>query len=144
VVGVRTTRAIARGAWGAVRVPVVDAHKGEVFVAAYVARDDGTLASRLDETHGAPELVAPLLRAALGDSPFVLVGSGLALYRDRLLASLAPAATTIAPRAYDAPRGALIALEAEEALAARGPDDLATLEPLYVRASDAVLPAPRS
>ena len=43
-------------------------------------------------------------------------------------------------------RGALMGPEAlrvaglHQALASRGPDDVATLEPLYVRASDAVLP----
>ncbi|MDQ3035508.1 MAG: tRNA (adenosine(37)-N6)-threonylcarbamoyltransferase complex dimerization subunit type 1 TsaB, partial [Myxococcota bacterium] len=45
VVGVRTSRAIARGLFGALRVPVIDAHKGEVFIAAYEAREDGTLDS---------------------------------------------------------------------------------------------------
>ncbi|AKF04340.1 tRNA (adenosine(37)-N6)-threonylcarbamoyltransferase complex dimerization subunit type 1 TsaB [Sandaracinus amylolyticus] len=143
VVGVRTTRVIARGLFGALRVPVIDAHKGEVFVAVYEADARGALTTRLDETHGPPEVAARAIRDAIGDvladsrTP-VLAGGGLAVYGDRVSAVLGPLIT--APRALDVPRGALLALEAEEALAARGPDDLASLEPLYVRASDAVLP----
>ncbi|UJR83106.1 tRNA (adenosine(37)-N6)-threonylcarbamoyltransferase complex dimerization subunit type 1 TsaB [Sandaracinus amylolyticus] len=149
VVGVRTTRVIARGLFGALRVPVIDAHKGEVFVAVYEADARGALTTRLDETHGPPERAAQAIRDVIGavlagsraerrEVTPVLAGSGLALYRDRLLGALGDVIT--APRVLDVPRGALLALEAEEALAARGPDDLASLEPLYVRASDAVLP----
>lgn len=148
IVGVRTTRVVARGLFGALRAPVVDAHKGEVFVAVYEADAQGALTTRLDETHGPPEDAARAVREAIGDAPLVLAGSGLALYRDRFLGALgAPAgggAHVVAPRAFEVPRGALLALEAEEALASRGPDDLAALEPLYVRASDAVLPSERA
>jgi len=142
IVGVRTTRALARGAFGAIRVPVVDAHKGEVFVAIYEERGGG-LACVMEETHGQPEEMGALVRASIpaGTAP-TLVGSGLGLYRDRFLTALGGRAIE-APRALDVPRGALIALEAEETLAARGPDDLGTLEPLYVRASDALLPGSR-
>lgn len=143
VVGVRTTRVVERGLFGALRVPVVDAHKGEVFVAVYEADARGALTPRLEETHGVPEDAARAVRDAIGEGTVpVLAGSGLALYRDRFLAALGRE-VVIAPRAFDVPRGALLALEAEEALASRGPDDLATLEPLYVRASDAVLPSER-
>ena len=139
IVGVRTTRALARGGFGAIRVPVVDAHKGEVFVAIYEERGD-RLACAMDETHGTPEAMGARVRERIGpDAVPTLIGSGLGLYRDRFLATLGGRAIE-APRALDVPRGALMALEAEETLAARGPDDLAALEPLYVRASDALLP----
>lgn len=138
IVGVRTTRALARGAFGAIRIPVVDAHKGEVFVAIYEERE-GALDAVMDETHGTPEQMGHLLRERIGDRMATLVGSGIALHGPAFLDALG-APHVLAPRALDVPRGALIALEAEEALATRGPDDLAALEPLYVRASDAVLP----
>jgi tRNA threonylcarbamoyladenosine biosynthesis protein TsaB len=160
LVGVRTTRVVARGLFGALRAPVIDAHKGEVFVALYQAAEDGSLGLRLEETHGTPEAAAAALRRAAGPGATLVVGgSGLALHRARFLDALAqagddgaapgtvhvaPGTVHVAPGAYDVPRGALLALEAEEALRARGPDPLATLEPLYVRASDAVLPASAS
>lgn len=145
LVGVRTTRVIARGMQGALRVPVVDAHKGEVFVAVYEERaEDASLSARLEETHGTPEDAARAVRAAIGtESGATIGGSGLALHGARFEAALRDADRAPVrrmPRAFDVPRGALLALEAEEALALRGPDDVAALEPLYVRASDAVLP----
>lgn len=142
LVGVRTTRALARGAFGAIRIPVVDAHKGEVFVAIYEEREGG-LACAMDEAHGTPEQMGGLVRERIGDRSPTLVGSGLAVHGPAFLDALG-APHVLAPRALEVPRGALIALEAEEALAARGPDDLAALEPLYVRASDAVLPGSRA
>jgi tRNA threonylcarbamoyladenosine biosynthesis protein TsaB len=141
IVGVLTTRVIARGAFGSLRVPVVDAHKGEVFVAAYEEAGGGRLRAKLAETHGPPDAMGRAVRAAIGEAVNpVLAGTGLTIHGDAFTAALG-APFTIAPRAYDAPRGALLALEAEEALAERGADDPASLEPLYVRASDAVLPA---
>lgn len=143
LVGVPTTRAIARGAFGTLRAPVIDAHKGEVFVALYEAGPDGTLVTRFEEAHGVPEAMAQRLRETAGEGvPVVLVGSGLAPYGARMAETLGRP-HLLAPRAFDVPRGSLIALEAAERLARRGPDDAAALEPIYVRAADAVLPAPR-
>lgn len=144
LVGVRTTRVLARGAYGTLRAAIVDAHKGEVFVAVYEAGDDGRLTTRLEEMHGTPEAMGRRVREAIGPgaSP-LLVGNGLAVHGARLTGALGlPHAC--APRALEIPRGSLLALEAEERFAASGPDDPATLEPLYVRASDAVLPASRA
>src|SRR5690606_30278019 len=67
LVGVRTARVVARGLCGALRVPVIDAHKGEVFVAAYQADAHGVLTTRLDETHGPPEIAARAIREAIGE-----------------------------------------------------------------------------
>lgn len=142
VVGIPTTRTLARAAFGALRVPVVDAHKDEVFVCAYAAREDGSLEVRLDEMHGSPEAMGARVRAAIGPARPVLVGTGLPTLGARFVAALGEP-FTIAPRALEIPRGAILALEAEEALARRGPDDLATLVPRYVRAADAVLPGER-
>lgn len=138
MVGVRTSRVIARGLFGSLRVPVIDAHKGEVFVAVYEARDDGTLVMRHDDSNVRPALAAERVRAAMGEVACpVVAGSGLLAHRDAFLSALGMP-SVVAPRAFDVPRGALLALEAEEAFALRGADDLAMLEPLYVRASDAV------
>jgi len=139
IVGVPTSRALGRGLFGAVRVPLVDAHKGEVFAAVYEAGPDGRLRTHLWPVHGPPEAMAQAVRQ-VAPGEIVIAGSALAVHRDRLLAALGPA-VVIAPPVFDVPRAALVALEAEEAFLERGPDDLASLEPLYLRASDAV-PAP--
>lgn len=138
LVGVPTSKVLARGLFGPVRVPVIDAHKGEVFVAVYEAGEDGVLVSRQEDWNARPALAGERVRAVMSfEERPVLVGSGLAAHGEAFRSALG-VPSTIAPRAFNVPRGALLALEAEEALALRGADDLAALEPLYVRASDAV------
>jgi tRNA threonylcarbamoyladenosine biosynthesis protein TsaB len=138
VVGVRTSRVIARAAFGPLRVVATDAKKNEVFASAFAANDDGTLTVRIEDVHGAPSDVAARFRVALGDAPLVVVGSALRAHPS-FLAGLGPACVT-APQALDTPRAAMLAVEAMEAHAQRGPDDLAALEPAYVRGADAILP----
>lgn len=135
LVGVRTTEVLACGVTGAWRVPVVDAHKGEVFAAIY----DGACERRWDEAHGTPEQVGHAVRAWLGPQAPILVGSGLVPYGPRFTLALG-APYELAPPALSIPRAAILAERAERALMARGPDDLRTLEPLYIRAADAKLP----
>lgn len=138
LVGVATSRVLARGLFGRLRVPVIDAHKGEVFVAVYEAGEDGVLVSRQEDWNARPARAAERVRALMSSTECpVLVGSGLAVHGEVFMSALGVPAT-MAPRAFDVPRGALLALEAEEMFALRGAGDLAALEPLYVRASDAV------
>jgi len=128
LVGVSTLVALARAAPGQWLAPVVDANRGEVFVAVY-ERGPGGLEERLAPTHGPPlELLS-----RLGRFPALTIfGTGARRYSEVLPPSL--------PALFDSPRAAVIALEAVERLAARGPDDRATLEPVYLRPSDAKLP----
>jgi len=130
IVGVPTLRALARAAPGDVLAPAVDAHKGEVFVAVY-ARTARGLVEQLAPIHGVPDAVAPQLPAEA-----VRFGSGARKYADVLPPAL--------PALFDAPRASVVALEAVERFEADGPDDRATLEPLYVRGADAKLPQVRS
>lgn len=140
IVGVVSLRAIARGAPGRWIVPVVDAHKGEVYLAVY-ERAGGALIERLAPLHAVPEEAAVRARAVLAAEEAVVCGSGVRRYPE-LAGALAPC--VVLPAVWDAPRAAILAVEAEERLHERGPDDRAALEPLYVRPSDAKLPAPRS
>ena len=141
LVGVTSLRVIARGMVAdRLRAVAVDAHKGEVYCALYELACDGALHERLAPFHAAPQLAARTLREAAGDAPFWLAGNGVTRYGEALTGELGAHARR-APAYCDVPRAACVAHEAERALQANGPSDLARLEPLYVRPSDAKLPS---
>jgi tRNA A37 threonylcarbamoyladenosine modification protein TsaB len=121
------------------RIPVVDAYKGEVYAAAYALDDGGALIERLAPFHAPPAEAAQRLLAAAPEGPLWLAGNGLERYPE-LLAAVGARARR-APRLCDVPRAACLAHEALLALQQDGPSDLARLEPLYLRPSDAKLPA---
>ena len=128
IVGVSSLRCMARAAPGQWLAPTVDAHKGEVFVAVYRRGPDG-LEQHLAPSHGPPlEMMQRLRRFP----PLQIFGSGARRYHEVLPAVLPPL--------YDVPRAAFVALEALEQLAGVGASDRVTLEPVYVRPSDAKLP----
>lgn len=141
VASVRSSRVIARAAFGAVRVVAIDAKKNEVFASAFQASADGRLTVLIEDVHGAPEEVGRRFRARLGDVALVVVGSGLRAHPGFALGLGAPIVT--APSELEAPRAAILALEAVEAFVSHGPEDLSTLEPAYVRGADALLPGGR-
>jgi tRNA threonylcarbamoyladenosine biosynthesis protein TsaB len=143
LIGVTSLRTLARGllAGAGLRVPVIDAYKGEVYAAAYALDDAGNLIERMPPFHAPPEQAAASLLHAAGAEPLWLSGNGLTRY-PALLAALGPRSRR-APRLCDVPRAACLAHEAELALAQHGPSDLASLEPLYLRPSDAKLPVQR-
>ncbi|MGE0788014.1 MAG: tRNA (adenosine(37)-N6)-threonylcarbamoyltransferase complex dimerization subunit type 1 TsaB [Sandaracinaceae bacterium] len=132
IVGVVTLRALAAAAPASRIATIVDAHQGEVFVAAY-RREAAASICELAPDHLRPDEAAARVRA-LG--PIARLGSGLRRYPDVFAALDGPTL----PAVYDAPRAAHIARLAQERHAQSGPDELALVEPLYVRASDAKLP----
>ena len=141
IVGVSSLRILARGSAlpGGLIAPMLDAHKGEVYAALYEQDREGALHELVAPFHALPEVAASVLSATQPEAPLWLSGSGLARYEGSLLAALGPRARR-APRFCDAPRAACLAHEAMQKLEAQGPDDLATLAPLYLRGSDATLP----
>ncbi|MBX7194242.1 MAG: tRNA (adenosine(37)-N6)-threonylcarbamoyltransferase complex dimerization subunit type 1 TsaB [Sandaracinaceae bacterium] len=139
MLGVRTSRVLARAASGEVRFVAIDAKKGEVFVAAYRADHDGTLEPLLEDLHGGPEEVAARLRAiARPPGPASIVGTAVSAHRATFEHHLA--GVLLLPEVLAAPNAALLALEAVEAHRARGADDPSALVPIYVRGADAKLP----
>jgi tRNA threonylcarbamoyladenosine biosynthesis protein TsaB len=130
LVGVSSLLAIATAAPGRFIAPVLDAHKGEVYASLY-ERIDGALVERLAPIHAAP---AEAARALGARDDICVCGSGLRRYPElgEVMRPLAPV--------FDDPRAAIIAHLGAERLVASGPDDRASLEPLYVRASDAKRP----
>jgi tRNA threonylcarbamoyladenosine biosynthesis protein TsaB len=144
LVGVTSLRVLARGigVGRGLSVPVVDAHKGEVYCAAYALGSQGELEEVVAPFHSEPALAAARLHHAADGRELWLAGSGLGRYGETLTAPLG-ASFRRAPRFCDAPRAACLADEACRQLLAEGPSDLARLEPMYLRPSDARLPAPR-
>lgn len=130
VVGVSSLAALARSLGGKgeeeegqVIIPLLDAHKGEVFGGVYRAHLSGPLTTLLSPFSLPPsrvqEVVAPFIAAGA-----LLCGDGLRL--------LSPEAST----AVRFPEGGALADEAMRLLASRGADDVGTLEPIYVRDAD--------
>jgi tRNA threonylcarbamoyladenosine biosynthesis protein TsaB len=143
IVGVTSLRVLARGmSGGELRAVAVDAHKGEVYCALYTLAEDGSLDELVPPFHDLPAPAGERLRSAAGGAQLWLAGNGSARYGQALLAPLGMR-TTRAPLYCDVPRAACLAHEAALSLAAGRPSDLSTLEPLYVRPSDAKLPAQR-
>ncbi|HEX5659836.1 MAG TPA: tRNA (adenosine(37)-N6)-threonylcarbamoyltransferase complex dimerization subunit type 1 TsaB [Polyangiales bacterium] len=134
LLGLCSLRVIAGGMpEGALRAIAVDAQKGELYCALYAYGPEG-LEERIAPFHALPAEAAARLGAF---GPVVLAGDGAERYPD----FSAGLSFTRAPRLCDVPRAAVLAHEAARAFAGDGPSDLASLEPLYVRPSDAKLPA---
>ncbi|MEO0326145.1 MAG: tRNA (adenosine(37)-N6)-threonylcarbamoyltransferase complex dimerization subunit type 1 TsaB [Myxococcota bacterium] len=123
VVGVSSLAALAAAAApNEAAAGVVDAGRGAVFAAAF--EGDGTV--RLAPFEATPSVAARRLRDA---------GIVRAAGNGARLAGFDVSAV------FDAPRAALLARRGTARYAAAGPDSLAALEPIYVRDSDAKLPA---
>jgi tRNA threonylcarbamoyladenosine biosynthesis protein TsaB len=117
----RAMAAAARGAEVRIRIPVLDARRDEVFVAAYTADGDEKLAPCALPISGAGARLAEL-------------GSG-ALYVGAFARLIAPQADRLEGREFDQPR----ALWVGEV--ARGLDPAAyPPNPIYVRGAGATLP----
>lgn len=152
LVGVDSLRALALAAPGPRVVAAIDAGKGEVFVALYERSPAGPmergpkergLTVRVPPTSASPEAAVALLRGEAGEGePLVVCGSAARVYPVRFAEALAAGiALHVLPPAFDLPRASVLALEGEARFLRDGPDDRAALEPLYVRGSDATLPA---
>jgi tRNA threonylcarbamoyladenosine biosynthesis protein TsaB len=114
---------------------VLDAGRGELYAAGFEPPALRCVMPGVRDT--AEALIARLAAAASGAC--LLCGSGVRTHEGPLRAAL-PAARLADPR-FDLPTGLDLARVAAAAFAQGGPSDLATLEPLYLRDSDAKLPA---
>lgn len=141
LVGVTSLRILAAGmpAGAGALVPLLDAHKGEVYAAAYVRDDDGALVEKVAPFHAPPAEAAARLCGEL-EGKLWLAGNGLGRYGEVLREGFGLRGTRLPP-ACDVPRALWLAHEAERAYGQHGASDLARLEPLYLRPSDAKLPS---
>jgi tRNA threonylcarbamoyladenosine biosynthesis protein TsaB len=143
LVGVPTLDAMALCAVGSPLVrsgvticPVLDARKGEVYVALYRAGDDA-----LEKVVG--EQVAPLEDFALRISgEVVFVGESKAEDARMLLSLKGRGASTVEGGEFRASMGGFIAALGAAKAARNDVDDIVALEPLYLRPPDASIRAP--
>ncbi len=133
---------VAGAAGAGLRIAVIDAHKGELYCAAYALDAAGSLSEHVAPFHAPPAAAAQRLSAASCGERLWIAGNGLTRYGEAFVASLGAQALR-APRFCDVPRAACLAYEAAQILERDGPSDLAKLEPMYLRPSDAKLPEQR-
>jgi len=140
LIGVVSLVAMARsvGPGEGVVAPLVHAHRGEVYAAVY-RRDDAGPQILVEPFNALPAEAARQIREAAGGAPLLVLGDGYRRYAAAFGEHLG--VFDAAPEAHDAPDAAAIGLEGRRRFVADGPDDTAALEPLYVRPSDAKLPA---
>ena len=131
LVGVCSLRVLARAAAesGTVVGAAMDAYRGEVYAAAYALDDDGGLVELMPPALTAPDAALAQFAKLAEGRRLLLVGDALRSHR----ATFAPAASLNLPALLDVPRASLLAVEAHRRFARCGADDLAALEPLYLR-----------
>ena len=121
-----------------VRVVVTDAYRGEVFVGIYEGAGRDALAELTAPFHGPPGWAGESVREVLDGRPWSVAGTGV----ERYAAEFALGAGEVpAAEPCTTPSGRVLAGAALQAFEAHGPSDLASLEPLYLRGSDAKLPS---
>lgn len=144
IVGVSSLRVLARSIEGdtaLVRVPVMNAYRGDVFAAAHLIEDGGVeeLAPAL---FGAPDVVFGHIRDAVGNRPLTLGGEGVrphaAVIEAVLGVKIDESRTGLEASTSDA-----IVAEVRYVMGTDGPAELDSLEPEYLRPSDAKLPSVR-
>jgi tRNA threonylcarbamoyladenosine biosynthesis protein TsaB len=122
-------------------VVLLDAFKGEVYAGMFRRGPaDRSAIEVLPLFHASPSEAAARAIALLDPTAAALVcGDGARRYEAEIMAVLG-GRVSLGPAELDAPRGAWVAELALRDFGQHGPSDLATLEPTYVRGSDARLP----
>ena len=136
VVAVPTLAALARAAGprdGTI-CPVLDARKGEIYVAGFCWRDGRLIQTVVEQA------IAPARLAQLVSPPCTLVGDAVDIYAE-VLGQLFAGAATLLSLSQVPPSGAVVAQIGHELLASGATSALAELEPRYVRPSEAELKA---
>lgn len=121
---------------GATLLTTFDARRREVYAGAFRYSED-TLETQLAERAINPGALIKLVEKDL-EGPIILIGDGLPAYR-ALQAWEAPGLTKL-PLTMAAPDAAGLAYLARQRAQNEGPADLISLEPNYIRATDARLP----
>lgn len=123
---------------GTLCVPLLDAHKGEVFAAVYARAAGGELECVVPGFHALPEAALARLSEAVGGKPHAVFGGGYRRYAERLPLLSAGRALEVA---LDVPRASALAALALRHYEREGASDLVRLSPEYLRGSDAQLPS---
>lgn len=141
IVGVSSLRVLARtieASAGVVRVPVMNAYRGDVFAAAYVIGEAG-VEELIPPLFGSPQDVFGQIHDLVGSRPLVVGGEGVRPHAAGIEAAL-DRTLDEAQMSVEAPSVAAIVEEVQYVHRTVGPADLDSLEPQYLRPSDAKLP----
>jgi len=141
IVGISSLRVLARSLTAdedVARVALMNAYRGDLFAAAYVLGSDVDQ-ELVPPTFGPPEEVLPRIRDAVGKRSIALCGGGADAQAAAVEAFLGANVSDV-QEPLEAPSASAIAHEIEHVMRTRGPADLASLEPQYLRPSDAKLP----
>jgi len=141
IVGVSSLAVLARAIEcdrDCIRVPVMNGYRGDVFAAAYLIRD-ATVDELAAPIFGPPDVVFGEIRERLGDRPVSVGGEGVRPHAE-LIEAVLGVQPDEAQMALEAPTPGAIAAEVRYRFRTAGPSDLDSLEPNYLRPSDAKLP----
>lgn len=141
IVGVGSLRVLARsipGESSAARIALLNAYRGEVFGAAY-GFDDARLAELVAPSFGPPETVLAAIAQAVGTREVVVGGEGAHAHAE-LLHSVVGLPVGDARASIETSTPDALVAEVLDAVSRDGPSDLDSLEPRYLRPSDAKLP----
>lgn len=144
VVGVSSLRVLARSIEGdasAVRVPMLNAYRGDVFAAAFTA-ERHALCELVAPSFGPPEEVLSRIREVVGTHE-ARFGGEAASPNQGVIERVFGRSSTAGSRRADTATPASLLTEVLQVYAAQGPADLARLEPQYLRSSDAKPPEQR-
>lgn len=143
IVGVSSLAAVARPACYMHEGPVfaaIDARRGEVYTASFQGRGDSF--ARLDEERTArPQELRESILEAAADSDVLVTGDGIRRY-PKILEELEHPNIRVLDAPWDAPSSVSIAFLGRGIFDRDGGHDLNTLEPNYIRPSDAKAPKP--
>jgi len=136
IIAVPTLTALARatGPRAGTVCTILDARKGEVYAAGFRWQD-----GRLEQTL-AEQAIAPAELSRVIHPPCTFIGDGVDVYEAVLRTQFADAVTLV-PLAAAPPSGCVVAQIGAELIAAKVETALATVEPYYVRPSEAELKA---
>ena len=141
IVGVSSLRVLARSIGSGddrVCVPLIPAYRGDVFAAAYIFGRECVDVLR-EPFFGAPEAVFDSIREAADGRRVAVRGQPVGAHRELLEEIFGPSLHRESLSAEPATPDALVD-EVIDVIRTDGYADLATLEPSYLRASDAKLP----
>jgi tRNA threonylcarbamoyladenosine biosynthesis protein TsaB len=144
IVGVSSLRILARAIEGdaaLVKVPVMNAYRGDVFAAAYLI-EDGGIQELAPPLFGSPEVVFGQVRDAIGGRPVALGGEGVRPHA-AVLEEVFGEKVDETQMGLEFSTPAAIVAEVQHAMRTTGSADLDSLEPQYLRPSDAKLPGVR-
>lgn len=141
IVGVSSLRVLARAIDADptdVRVPVMNAYRGDVFAAAYRI-GEGPVEELASPLFGSPTEVFRTIRDEAAGRQLILGGEGVAPHAATAEAMLGVRLDD-AQRSLEAPTPEAIVAEVRYVYRVAGASDLDSLEPSYLRPSDAKLP----